>query len=562
MTWVNNLKFLYIICAVSVLNYCIYLIYSTHNRPKKEPDDVDSPIEEYQNNPESEKIQSIEPEIIYQTKYIEEIVTVGPPITEKIYQTEEIDEIEDVAVTEKSFIDTEDHFFNDQINEEDYFQKLNHNHRVKNVLIVAEFRTGSTFFSEMFNQHPEVFYLYEPPIALGLGTYCPADDECTEFTKINRKLNDTVFNLKMRMIDDFWQCNLPYPEKFIDAEWLANAGMTLAETAASCLNHGFCNRGRNEKLINHFYCPSQRNEDRFLYEIEKYESFTKLNASEPQSTRYGSHGDTLGVKKNQASGEKKISELQLAKMGVTREEYEALQNNVKSRSKRKTRTECKKVEPSHAKKDCQNMKIRAMKVIRLSKLEHLNLINNNTNPNYLGREDLQILYLTRDPRGTANSRFDIRNTADRIENEKKKLPTVCDRFRENIEFLLSNNYKNVEIVRYEDVVLRPFEESSRILNLVGLERAQHLTQWYNLNMGFKMSSGAYGTAREDPIAAAFRWRSEMGWDNIDIVQNGCGRVLDRLGYSKLTPENYMDAGKYSTDPTWRDSRIYKELMNI
>ena len=44
---------------------------------------------------------------------------------------------------------------------------------INSVIIVAEYRTGSSFFSEIFNQHPESFYMYEPMSIL--KKHCDAD---------------------------------------------------------------------------------------------------------------------------------------------------------------------------------------------------------------------------------------------------------------------------------------------------------------------------------------------------------------------------------------------------
>lgn len=209
--------------------------------------------------------------------------------------------------------------------------------------------------------------------------------------------------------------------------------------------------------------------------------------------------DAKSAKKDEIKRIKSILEptlIQLVKMNVTKEEFVKLKAKelgvdlktlpkLKKRKRRSTTERCPTIDKNMANRDCKNMKIRATKVIRIEDLEHLSVLDPawNTSPKkYLGREDLQILYLTRDPRGIANSRMDIRNTAARVDDEKKHLPDICSKFRKNTQFLLENNFENVEVVRYEDVVLRPFEESERILKIVGLERPVELTQYYNLNM--------------------------------------------------------------------------------
>ena len=78
---------------------------------------------------------------------------------------------------------------------------------VRNVIIAAEHRTGSTFFSEIFNQHPDIFYLYEPLSILSSGHICYYDEnsKCNIHNRIHKKLNDTLFNLQIRILNDFFE---------------------------------------------------------------------------------------------------------------------------------------------------------------------------------------------------------------------------------------------------------------------------------------------------------------------------------------------------------------------
>lgn len=160
--------------------------------------------------------------------------------------------------------------------------KKQHKHRVKSVLIVAEFRTGSTFFSEMFNQHPDVFYLYEPPSILAHGTAC-FQEHCDDKTRIQRKLNQTIYDVKHQIVKDFFDCNLPWAEKFIEMEWLAYTGTTVTKQWQSCLEEGICHRGRNRLLTNSEYCPPKMQEAYLKRAIQDYEFHTGRNASVPNT---------------------------------------------------------------------------------------------------------------------------------------------------------------------------------------------------------------------------------------------------------------------------------------
>ena len=428
---------------------------------------------------------------------------------------------------------------------------------IRNVIIAAEHRTGSTFFSEIFNQHPDIFYLYEPLSILSSGHICYYDEnsKCNIHNRIHKKLNDTLFNLQIRILNDFFEkeetvlenmdkmnknnnfdsCRLPWADKFLHNEWLINVGATVGDKWLNCLNDGVCNRARNQKLLSEKYCKNQMGagESQFQNDLADFMVKTGLNVSQPQ--------DVEVVMKNM-------------------KERELL-----SRTRRRSLERCEPIDRSLATDECKNSTIRAVKLIRLESLTSLNLLKNDpksSNKNSLGPSNLFTYYLVRDPRGTANSRFDIRNTDKRVENEISKLPTICDRHKQNLKAIKKYQWKNVIVARYEDLVMDPFNQANYLLSKINLPMPVNLVQWYNLNMGFKSSSGSYGTSRSDPVQTAFKWTSSMNFEHVEMIQNNCREVMQAFGYklfdNRTSFENSIKDGSNfsSIDQNWRSESVF------
>ena len=122
----------------------------------------------------------------------------------------------------------------------------------KAVLIVAEFRTGSTFFSEMFNNHPEITYLYEPLRILR--------DHCTN--------NFTIHQNKMKILREYLhECKLPWAENYLSREELDELPSNLRAVMNVCMQHGLCNRGHSRKFIGSEFCPGIKEESEDLLQL-------------------------------------------------------------------------------------------------------------------------------------------------------------------------------------------------------------------------------------------------------------------------------------------------------
>ena len=71
----------------------------------------------------------------------------------------------------------------------------------KQVLIVTEYRSGSSFIGEIFNRNPDIFYLFEPLLL-------------TTIYGKQKQRTHTLLQTKL-LVDYFAKCELPNPEIYL-----------------------------------------------------------------------------------------------------------------------------------------------------------------------------------------------------------------------------------------------------------------------------------------------------------------------------------------------------------
>lgn len=88
------------------------------------------------------------------------------------------------------------------------------------VVIITNYRSGSTFFGELFNQHPDAFYIFEP--------FYPLGNNCWEYAKF-----------KVNHLQRLLQCD--FPPIFDVYDQLQNH-FPLTRNSKHCLFNNFCFR--------------------------------------------------------------------------------------------------------------------------------------------------------------------------------------------------------------------------------------------------------------------------------------------------------------------------------
>lgn len=333
-------------------------------------------------------------------------------------------------------------------------------------LIVTETRSGSSFLGEIFNMHPDVFYLYEPLLISpkhyenSSGGYCSeyfvaeqlldrgyngngtsgesmksyeavGPRKKTAFAEIMKikNMKDPISGLDMdvNLLSEYLaNCKIPNPSKNIKlTPKIKPARLAILK---NCIKNGFCFPPKHSFLQSHPF-------------------------------------DALSVDLS----------------NVTEEKNKFYSNYCKNEKK-----------------------VAAAKVVRLCSLEEVL-------PIFLELEkakvNLQVIYLVRDPRGIFNSRWSLKftNTVKKSTDIIKNIPaTHCMKMDGNIRYYESalnsasprstiyEFIKNhVNFIKYEDVASHPLELTEKIYQTVGLKLTEDIK-----NQITRITSGKSSNAQD------------------------------------------------------------------
>lgn len=167
---------------------------------------------------------------------------------------------------------------------------------------------------------------------------------------------------------------------------------------------------------------------------------------------------------------------------------------------------------------CPNMPVRAAKIIRLRDI--------NSIPKNL---DIKTVQLIRDPRAVIASRNEIkpyRSNADIIREAKN----LCNSM--NVAFDHREN-NDLYLVRYEDFVLDPLMETKNILDFIGLEMHQDVTNRFSRQ---KRSASRFTTTRtrDKSIGSLTKFIFRINFEQIDVIQNTCSDFFENFKYKKIS----------------------------
>ncbi|GBN72836.1 Carbohydrate sulfotransferase 1 [Araneus ventricosus] len=158
--------------------------------------------------------------------------------------------------------------------------------------------------------------------------------------------------------------------------------------------------------------------------------------------------------------------------------------------------------------------------------------------------NLKIIYLTRDPRGSINSR-----TKFPVSQWCKRDPMCinpnhfCSALGEDLKIVCSLSKERPEdfmVLRYEDLSIDPFATTTRLVEFLGLQSIPPDTQAF-LNSHTSVIGNVrekyrpqgldypYSTFRNSSITA-MSWRSQMSFRRVTLLQTTCQTALTGLGY--------------------------------
>lgn len=104
----------------------------------------------------------------------------------------------------------------------------------KAVLLIGNFRSGSSFVSQMLNQRNDVFFLFDPLAPFGAS--------CTK-----------ELDLKNHVLFRYARCRFPNMEEVFRKQ---SAKKETSWTATTCIQHRICYRHRSKKLLEAPFCPN------------------------------------------------------------------------------------------------------------------------------------------------------------------------------------------------------------------------------------------------------------------------------------------------------------------
>ena len=234
---------------------------------------------------------------------------------------------------------------------------------------------------------------------------------------------------------------------------------------------------------------------------------------------------------------------------------------------------------NYGRENCLTKNVVVSKVIRMKSVTDIpeNLLNNG---------NLKIVYLVRDPRGIANSRFETWSSENKwnIENRSSSmtvLENICktyDRFLDdrnsenskkskkynqkslkldNIHTPASVDFKNnVMVVRYEDIAVKPRDLVKKLFEFTGLKMIINDKRFsendpirsfswlfgsVKIMNNFRTASDSHQTIQNrNPKGKSGYQATGLPFWAVNQIQNSCSRVFEKFGYKKLNEVEYLD----------------------
>ena len=178
---------------------------------------------------------------------------------------------------------------------------------------------------------------------------------------------------------------------------------------------------------------------------------------------------------------------------------------------------------------CKFLKGRVLKTIRLKSI--LNI------PSQL-IDSVKVIFLVRDPRAMAFSRFNAKNNSGSRTTEGYhwnrakdfgKLKNICDEYTNFLKY--RENFENSIVVRFEDVVSQPIQFAKKIYKFTGLAMQPEVKQY--LEIVKSRMRGGLGD-----------WKGKLSWTEVDKIQNGCRFALEKFGYREVGEESSYSDGEW------------------
>ncbi|XP_042191750.1 carbohydrate sulfotransferase 1-like [Callorhinchus milii] len=343
-------------------------------------------------------------------------------------------------------------------------------HDRKHILIFATTRSGSSFMGQLFNQHPGIFYLFEPLYHVQ-----------QVFTNASGRIRNALdrralLGAHRDLLSNLYDCDLNFLENYMKP---------MPKDHETTM---FFRRGASNALCEPPVCAS--------------------------------YWDSREVEEHLCA------------------------------------RKCKSLNLTLASQACQKRSHVAIKTVRIPEIKDLRLLTEDP------RLNLKIIHLVRDPRGILTSRmgtftdhfrsWKIWNATGRKPHsvDLSQITMTCKDLSNSAETGLSRPAwlkGKYMLVRYEDLAREPFKKAKEIYNFIGLDIDSNVKKWllHNTN-GSSTATGNYKyTTTRNSTATAERWRLNLSFDIVQMVQNLCNDTLTQLGYRQVDSVKELRNVSYS-----------------
>ncbi|KAM6223793.1 carbohydrate sulfotransferase 4 [Rhynchocyon petersi] len=170
--------------------------------------------------------------------------------------------------------------------------------------------------------------------------------------------------------------------------------------------------------------------------------------------------------------------------------------------------------------------------------------------------NLYIVHLVRDPRAVFSSRehtmWELMTDSRIVLGERwqrvqqadrpyQVMQTICESHREIFEatqHLPKALQQRYLLVRYEDLVQSPQDQTRRMYDFVGLKFLPWLQTWVqNITQGKGMGTHAFHTDSRNALNVSQAWRWILPFQKVTQLQKVCSDAMDLLGYRQVKSEH-------------------------
>lgn len=156
--------------------------------------------------------------------------------------------------------------------------------------------------------------------------------------------------------------------------------------------------------------------------------------------------------------------------------------------------------------------------------------------------EVKLLHVVRDPRGSVNSRINLRWINDYQSRGFPLLPRdTCEGILQNVKYgasLEGSLKERYKLVRYKDIALFPVKTALEIYKFAGFEMPESVIHWIvkstqpSKELLAKEAQNAFSPIRN--ASANFeKWRKEAPIERTRIIEKECSELFDFLGLERL-----------------------------